>query len=111
MTVLGTDLYDDVVTNPGSYATLLSEYLKPYIAYNLKADISKPNHIKTGNKGAQTAQGSNEVIANVEEAKRQAMAMATRYKTQMIAYLDRTKPVLWKGEQDSDGIINKIIIF
>ena len=111
MTVLGTDLYDDVVANPGSYATLLSDYLKPYIAYNLKAYISKPNHIKTGNKGAQTAQGSNEVIANVEEAKRQAMSMATRYKNQMIAYLDRTKPVLWKGEQDSDGIINKIIIF
>ena len=87
------------------------QIVKPYIAYNVKAYISKPNHIKTGNKGAQTAQGSNEVIANVEEAKRQAMAMATRYKTQMIAYLDRTKPLLWKGEQDSDGIINKIIIF
>ena len=109
--LLGTSLYDDVVANPASYTTLLSDYLKPFIAYGVKAYVSKPNHIKTGNKGAQTAQGSNEVIANVEEAKRQAMAMATRYKTQMIAYLDRTKPVLWKGEQDSDGIINKIIIF
>ena len=110
MTVLGTDFYDDVVANPANYTTLLSDYLKPYIAYNLLAYISKPNHIKTGNKGAQTAQGSNEQIANVEEAKRQAMAMATRYKSQMIAYLDKTKPVLWMGETSNDGITNKIII-
>lgn len=108
--LFGTDLYDDVVANPASYATLLSDYLKPYIAYNVKAYISKPNHIKTGNKGAQTATGSNEVIANVEESKRQAMRMASRYKQQMISYLDKAKPALWKGEPKDDQIINKIII-
>ena len=108
--LFGVDLYDDVVANPASYTTLLSTYLKPYIAYNVKAYISKPNHIKTGNKGAQTASGSNEVIANVEESKRQAMQMATRYRKQMVNYLDKTKPALWNGEPDYDGIINKIII-
>ena len=108
--LFGADLYDDIVANPASYTTLLSSYLKPYIAYNVKAYISKPNHIKTGNKGAQTASGSNEVIANVEEAKRQAMQMATRYRKQMVDYLDKTKPALWNGEPDYDGIINKIII-
>lgn len=110
MTILGTDFYDDVVANPSSHTTLISTYLKPFIAYSVKAYISKPNHIKTGNKGAQTAQGSNEVIANVEQAKRQAMEMATRYKQQMIDHLDKTKPTLWKGEPNYDGIINKIII-
>lgn len=110
LTLFGTDMYDDIVANPTSYTTLLSDYLKPYIAYNVKAYISKPNHIKTGNKGAQTAQGSNEQIASVEQAKRQAMDMATKYKRQMIDYLDKTKPTLWRGEPSSDGIINKIII-
>lgn len=110
LSLFGADFYDDVVANPGSYTTLLSDYLKPYIAYNVKAYLSKPNHIKTGNKGAQTAQGSNEQIANVEFAKREAMNMATKYKRQMIDYLDRTKPALWKGESKTDQIINKIII-
>lgn len=110
LSLFGADFYDDVVANPASYTTLLSDYLKPYIAYNVKAYLSKPNHIKTGNKGAQTAQGSNEQIANVEFAKREAMNMATKYKRQMIDYLDRTKPALWKGESKTDQIINKIII-
>ena len=110
LSLFGADFYDDVVANPASYTTLLSDYLKPYIAYNVKAYLSKPNHIKTGNKGAQTAQGSNEQIANVEFAKREAMNMATKYKRQMIDYLDRTKPTLWKGESKTDQIINKIII-
>ena len=110
LSLFGADFYDDVVANPASYSTLLSDYLKPYIAYNVKAYLSKPNHIKTGNKGAQTAQGSNEQIANVEFAKREAMNMATKYKRQMIDYLDRTKPALWKGESKTDQIINKIII-
>ena len=110
LSLFGADFYDDVVANPASYTTLIDTYLKPYIAYNVKAYLSKPNHIKTGNKGAQTAQGSNEQIANVEFAKREAMNMATKYKRQMIDYLDRTKPALWKGESKTDQIINKIII-
>lgn len=110
LSLFGSDMYDDVVANPGSYTALIDTYLKPYIAYNVKAYISKPNHIKTGNKGAQTAQGSNEQIADVEQAKREAMAMATRYKKQMVKYLDDTKPTLWDGAPSSDGIINKIII-
>lgn len=109
MTVLGSDLYDDVVANPGSYSTLLSDYLKPYIAYCVKAYISTPNHIKIGNKGAQTATGSNEVIADVELAKRQAMDMAERYKKQMVTYLDELNPSLWDGFSEPNGIINKII--
>jgi len=36
--------------------------------------------------------------------------MATKYKRQMITYLDNTKPTLWKGEPKDDQIINKIII-
>jgi hypothetical protein len=110
LSLFGADFYDDVVANPGTYTTLIGTYLKPYIAYNVKAYLSKSNHIKTGNKGAQTAQGSNEQIANVEFAKREAMNMATKYKRQMIAYLDNTKPILWKGEPKDDQIINKIII-
>ena len=110
LSLFGADFYDDVVANPASYTTLIGTYLKPYIAYNVKAYLSKANHIKTGNKGAQTAQGSNEQIANVEFAKREAMNMATKYKQQMIAYLDKTKPALWKGEPKDDQIINKIII-
>jgi len=110
LSLFGADLYDDVVANPASYTTLIDTYLKPYIAYNVKAYLSKANHIKTGNKGAQTAQGSNEQIANVEFAKREAMNMATKYKRQMITYLDNTKPTLWKGEPKDDQIINKIII-
>ena len=111
MTLLGTDLYDAVVINSGAeYDTLIGTYLKPYIAYNVKAYISKANHIKTTNKGAQTAQGSNEVIASIEEAKREAMAMATSYRRQIVTYLDLIKPLLWEGEGDTDGIINKIII-
>jgi len=27
-----------------------------------------------------------------------------------VDYLDKTKPALWNGEPDYDGIINKIII-
>ena len=110
LSLFGADLYDDVVANPASYTTLIDTYLKPYIAYNVKAYLSKANHIKTGNKGAQTAQGSNEQIANVEFAKREAMNMATKYKRQMITYLDKNKPALWKGEPKDDQIINKIII-
>ena len=109
LTFFGTDMYDDIVASPASYTTLM-DYLKPYIAYNVKAYISKANHIKTGNKGAQTAQGANEQIASVGQAKREAMAMATSYKSQMVRYLDLTKPTLWLGEPESDGIINKIII-
>ena len=109
LTLFGVVMYDDVVANPASY-TALMDYLKPYIAYNVKAYISKANHIKTGNKGAQTAQGANEQIGSVEQAKREAMAMATSYKKQMVSYLDKTKPTLWLGEPSSDGIINKIII-
>jgi len=110
LSLFGADFYDDVVANPASYTTLIDTYLKPYIAYNVKAYLSKANHIKTGNKGAQTAQGSNEQIANVEFAKREAMNMATKYKRQMITYLDNTKPALWKGESRDNQIINKIII-
>ena len=110
LSLFGADFYDDVVANPASYTTLIDTYLKPYIAYNVKAYLSKANHIKTGNKGAQTAQGSNEQIANVEFAKREAMNMATKYKQQMITYLDKNKPALWKGEPKDDQIINKIII-
>ena len=111
MTLLGTELYDAVVINAGgTYDTLIGTYLKPYIAYNVKAYISKPNHIKTGNKGAQIATGSNEQIGSVEEAKREAMATATSYKNQIIKYLDILKPTLWEGEGNTDGIINKIII-
>jgi hypothetical protein len=110
LTFFGTEMYDAIVATPGDYTTLIETYLKPYIAYNVKAYISKANHIKTGNKGAQTAQGANEQIASVEQAKREAMAMATSYKSQMVRYLDLTKPTLWLGEPESDGIINKIII-
>ncbi len=110
LSLFGADFYDDVVTNPASYTTLIDTYLKPYIAYNVKAYLSKANHIKTGNKGAQTAQGSNEQIANVEFAKREAMNMATKYKRQKVTYLDSNKPALWKGEPKDDQIINKIII-
>jgi len=73
--LLGTSLYDDVVASPSSYTTLLSDYLKPFIDNGVKAYVSKPNHIKTGNKGAQTAQGSNEQIASIQKAKREASKM------------------------------------
>lgn len=110
LTLFGVTMYDDIVADPSSYTTLIDTYLKPYIAYNVKAYISKANHIKTGNKGAQTAQGSNEQIADVEEAKREAMSIATGWRRQMITFLELTKPTLWVGEPNTDGIINKIII-
>jgi len=108
--LLGTSLYDDVVANPASYTTLLSDYLKPFIAYGVKAYVSKPNHIKTGNKGAQTAQGSNEQIASIQMAKREASKMVDSYKKLMVKYLDDSSIALWEGEPINTGIINKIII-
>ncbi len=108
--LLGTSLYDDVVANPASYTTLLSDYLKPFIAYGVKAYVSKPNHIKTGNKGAQTAQGSNEQIASIQMAKREASKMVDSYKKLMVKYLDDSSIALWEGEPTNNGIINKIII-
>tara|TARA_Y100000385_G_C12999821_1_gene596644 strand:+ start:716 stop:1156 length:441 start_codon:yes stop_codon:yes gene_type:complete len=108
--LLGTSLYDDVVANPSSYTTLLSDYLKPFIAYGVKAYVSKPNHIKTGNKGAQTAQGSNEQIASIQMAKREASKMVDSYKKLMVKYLDDSSIALWEGEPTNNGIINKIII-
>ncbi len=108
--LLGTSLYDDVVANPASYTTLLSDYLKPFIAYGVKAYVSKPNHIKTGNKGAQTAQGSNEQIASIQMAKREASKMVDSYKKLMVKYLDDSSIALWEGEPTNKGIINKIII-
>jgi len=108
--LLGTSLYDDVVANPASYTTLLSDYLKPFIAYGVKAYVSKPNHIKTGNKGAQTAQGSNEQIASIQMAKREASKMVDSYKKLMVKYLDDSSIALWEGEPTNTGIINKIII-
>ena len=108
--LLGTSLYDDVVANPSSYTTLLSDYLKPFIAYGVKAYVSKPNHIKTGNKGAQTAQGSNEQIASIQMAKREASKMVDSYKKLMVKYLDDSSISLWEGEPTNKGIINKIII-
>jgi len=108
--LLGTSLYDDVVANPGSYTILLREYLKPFIAYGVKAYVSKPNHIKTGNKGAQTAQGSNEQIASIQMAKREASKMVDSYKKLMVKYLDDSSIALWEGEPTNTGIINKIII-
>ena len=108
--LLGTSLYDDVVANHGSYTILLREYLKPFIAYGVKAYVSKPNHIKTGNKGAQTAQGSNEQIASIQMAKREASKMVDSYKKLMVKYLDDSSIALWEGEPTNTGIINKIII-
>ncbi len=110
LTLLGADLYDAIVANPSSYTTLLTNFLKPYIAWNVKVYISQGNHLKTGNKGAQIATGANEVAGDVELAKREAMTWARKYKTQIIKYLDDNNVALWEGYEENDSIINKIII-
>ena len=110
LTLLGADLYDDIVATPLSYTTLLSNFLKPYIAWNVKVYISQGNHLKTGNKGAQIATGGNEVAGDVELAKREAMTWARKYKAQIIKYLDDNNVALWEGYEENDSIINKIII-
>ena len=84
--LLGQDLYDDVSNGTITDAALI-DVLKPYIAYNVKLYLSKSNHVKTGNKGAQIAQGTYEQIADVEEAKREAMSMANLFKIQIKKWL------------------------
>ena len=34
--LLGADFYNEVVANPGSYSTLISDYIKPCLAYYVK---------------------------------------------------------------------------
>jgi hypothetical protein len=111
--ILGSDLFDDVVANPNNYTTLVSDYLKPYIAWSLKYYIIKGNAIKTGNKGSMTANGSNEQPADSEADKRNASAFAQSYKRQLIKELKRGYDAgiyqLWVEYKASD-FINRIII-
>ena len=86
--LLGSELFLKVKTDPSSYADLL-ELVKPFIAYMLKYYIQTSNHIRTSNKGAQTAQGSNEQIADVELAKREALTFANKYKEQINIFLKK----------------------
>ena len=104
--LLGSLLYADVVANPSSHTELIA-LLKPFIAYNLKYYIEKGNHVKTGNKGAQTAQGTNETQANVEDAKREALTFANKYRSQIVSYL-RENNLYFHIERND--IINGIII-
>lgn len=67
-------------------------------------------HVKTGNKGAQTANGSNETIADPNQVKREAMQLVESYRKQAIKWLNENKPALWKGEVEYPNIINKIIV-
>lgn len=107
LTLLGSDLYDLVVSTPLDYTTLLT-YLKPFIAYQVKAYISTSNHVKVGNKGSQVASGSNETADNPETTKREALSMAKHFEAQIVKWLKANghEP----KRQESHNVINKIII-
>jgi hypothetical protein len=107
LTLLGTTLYDDVVTTPASYTTLLT-YLKPFIAYQVKAYLSTSNHVKVGNKGSQVASGSNETADNPETSKREALSMAKHFEAQIVKWMKENgyEP----KRKEADNVINKIII-
>lgn len=109
MSFLGTELYDDLVSTPASYTELLT-FIKPLIAHAVRAQIIMGVHVKTGNKGAQTANGSNETIADPNQVKREAMQLVESYRKQAIKWLNENKPALWKGEVEYPNIINKIIV-
>ena len=105
--LLGSELFVKVKTLPDDYCDLL-ELLKPMIAYYLKYYISKGNHVKTGNKGVQVAQGSNETQSNAEDGKREALTFAERYKAQVKTYLIEND---FKNEcDDTDSFFNGIFI-
>jgi hypothetical protein len=107
--ILGADFFDDVVANPNNYTALLTTYIKPYLAWSVKYYLVKGNHIKMGNKGSMTAQGSNETPADPEQDKRVASGFAQSYKRQLLKELKEGNYPLFKGYVCTD-IVNRIII-
>ena len=105
-TLLGVTLFDNVKSTPTSYCDLL-DLLKPMIAYYLKYYITQGNHNKTGNKGVQVANGSNEDAGSAEVAKREALTFAERYKKQVLTYLKDNNLVM---PNDVTDIFNGLII-
>ena len=107
--LLGDDLYKDIVDNPSDYTPLLDSYIKPYLAYLVKARLAVSKNLKSGNKGAMRAGGSNEINGGndgEEKEKRTAASIADDFKTLIIKELDKTKPTLWDGYNDIKDIIN-----
>ena len=104
--LLGNTLFVSVKILPANYCDLLA-LLKPMIAYYLKYYISQGNHTKTGNKGVQIANGSNETPSTAEVGKREALTFAERYKNQVLIYMKDNSLV---KPTDEDNIFNGIII-
>ena len=109
-------LYDAIVANASNeYDTLLSDYLKPYMAYMVKAEIGEEINLKSGNKGNLRATGSSEQqggVSGEEKAKRLALQKANGYRALIVEYFQDNKATftLWKGYKEYDGIFNGLII-
>lgn len=103
--LLGSTLFKDLQNNPANYGDLLG-IVKPFLAYYIKVYVNDPNHYKTGNKGSQTANGSNETQADPEKTKRSALKIAEGYKNEINIWLKSNGYIKCKLNNE----INKIII-